>query len=206
MQAPPDWIHRVVERLTHGGFALVEGVLPEHAVTELREEARARDARGLMQQAGIGRAMQRQVATHVRGDRIAWLEEGSAHRGERAYFAAVHALREALNRELMAGVVELEAHYAIYPPGARYARHVDRFNDDDARIVSLVLYLNEDWSEDCGGALRIYMSDEAHVDIAPAGGSLVAFASDRYAHEVLPASRERVAIAGWFRRRSGAFW
>jgi SM-20-related protein len=30
----------------------------------------------------------------------------------------------------------------------------------------------------------------------------VCFLSERFEHEVLPATRERLSIAGWFRRRS----
>ena len=37
----------------------------------------------------------------------------------------------------------------------------------------------------------------------PEGGSLVVFLSAELPHEVLPASRERMSIAGWFRRRGG---
>ena len=33
------------------------------------------------------------------------------------------------------------------------------------------------------------------------GGRLVAFLSDRFEHEVLPATRERMSFTGWFRRR-----
>ena len=210
MQDLPDWIGSIVESLTHERFAIADDVLPTEVIARLREEAPSRDGRGLMHDAAVGRAAAHRVASEIRGDRIGWLEECTANPAERAYLAAMHGLRDALNRELMAGAVELEAHYAIYPPGARYARHHDRFRDDDARIVSLVLYLNENWSPGDGGALRIYDSDqtyhETYTDVMPEGGLLVAFASDRFAHEVLPASRERIAIAGWLRRRSASSW
>ena len=39
-------------------------------------------------------------------------------------------------------------------------------------------------------------------DVLPRGGTLVVFLSDRFPHEVLPARRERLSLAGWFRRRS----
>ena len=95
---------------------------------------------------------------------------------------------------------EVEAHYAIYPPGTRYGRHRDRFRDDDARVLSCVLYLNDAWTHDDGGALRLYDGDGA-IDVLPEGGRLVAFLSADFEHEVLPARRERLSIAGWFRRR-----
>jgi SM-20-related protein len=37
--------------------------------------------------------------------------------------------------------------------------------------------------------------------VLPQGGRLVAFQSDRFEHEVLPARRERMSFTGWFRRR-----
>ena len=77
-----------------------------------------------------------------------------------------------------------------------------RFRDDDARVLSSVTYLNADWGDRDGGALRLYLPRGAH-DIAPRGGSLVLFLSAEIEHEVLPATRERLSIAGWFRRRAG---
>ena len=112
-------------------------------------------------------------------------------------------MREALNRRLLLGMIELEAHYALYPPGAAYARHRDRFRDDDARVLSTVLYLNADWREEDGGALRLYLGGDAknpHLDIYPNAGTLVLFLSAEFDHEVLPATRERLSVAGWFRR------
>jgi len=112
-------------------------------------------------------------------------------------------LREQLDRELFLGLRELEAHYALYPPGARYARHRDRFRDDDARVLSAVLYLNDDWNEADGGALRLYFDtgvSTPYRDIAPHAGTLVLFLSAEFDHEVLPATRERLSVAAWFRR------
>ena len=115
-------------------------------------------------------------------------------------------LRIDLNRALLLGLEDLEAHYALYPAGARYARHRDRFHDDDARVLSSVLYLNPDWRANDGGALRLHLGADAqnpHMDIYPTLGTLVLFLSAELEHEVLPASRERLSIAGWFRNRSG---
>jgi SM-20-related protein len=36
-------------------------------------------------------------------------------------------------------------------------------------------------------------------DVLPAGGTAVAFLSEAVHHEVLPATRERLGVAGWFR-------
>jgi SM-20-related protein len=117
------------------------------------------------------------------------------------------SLRQALNRELLLGLEELEAHFALYPPGAGYARHRDRFRDDDARVLSTVFYLNPDWREADGGALRLHLpacAPVAHRDFFPVAGTLVVFLSADFEHEVLPASRDRLSIAGWMRRTAAA--
>jgi SM-20-related protein len=113
-------------------------------------------------------------------------------------------LRFALNETTFLGLFAFEGHYALYPPGAFYRRHRDRFRDDDARVVSCVLYLNQAWTAADGGALRIHLSRTNARDVLPIGGTLVCFLADQYEHEVLPATRERLSIAGWFRRRKPA--
>jgi SM-20-related protein len=117
----------------------------------------------------------------------------------------LEALREALNRECLLGLFELEAQLAAYPPGARYPTHVDRLRRDDARVLSIALYLNAGWRPEDGGALRLYLAAAGrapYADVLPAGGTLVAFLSERFPHEVLPARRERLSLSGWFRRRA----
>jgi SM-20-related protein len=111
-------------------------------------------------------------------------------------------LRRSLNRRLLLGMDEFEAHYALYAAGTHYARHHDRFRDDDARVLSSVLYLNLAWHDADGGALRLYLDaavPDAHLDIYPRDGTLVLFLSGDFEHEVLPATRERLSVAGWFR-------
>jgi SM-20-related protein len=136
----------------------------------------------------------------VRGDATLWLDDARTGDAAAAYLAQLDALRVALNRRLFLGVDEVEAHYALYPPGASYAKHRDRFRDDDARVVSFVTYLNPDWGDEDGGALRLSL-DDGDIDIAPRTGS-VCFLSE-LEHEVLPATRDRLSIAAWMRRRTG---
>ena len=111
-------------------------------------------------------------------------------------------LRQALNRGLYLGLEDFECHFALYPPGAFYQKHLDRFRDDDRRTVSAVLYLNDDWQPQDGGELRLYLPDGAEREVPPLGGSLVLFLSSDFPHEVLPANRERLSLTGWFRRRA----
>jgi len=190
----------VVAGIADEGLAVVRGFLPARAISGLRAEGLRRDGAGQLVPAGMGRGDARIVRGDVRGDRIGWLDETDPAPAERGLFAALEALRAAVNRELSLGLWHYEGHYALYPPGARYARHVDRFLDDDARVLSLVLYLNAGWRAGDGGALRLYVSGGPRY-VLPEGGTLVAFLAARLEHEVLPATRPRLAITGWFRRR-----
>lgn len=183
------------------GWAVVPGFLPQSAIAALRAEARRRDATGEFRLAGVGRGADRVERSDIRGDRILWLDEEARCPAESKLAQALEALRVALNQTLFLGLASFEGHYAIYPPAAFYRRHRDRFRDDDARVISCALYLNETWLVEDGGALRIHLDEGAH-DILPTGGTLACFLAERFEHEVLPAARERLAVAGWFRRRA----
>lgn len=188
------------DALRERGWCVVPEFLDSAAIDALAAECRARDAAGELAAAATGRGAGRRPSSPLRGDRTRWFDEAMPTPAQTTYWSSLHALRRALNRPLLLGLETLEAHYALYPPGAGYARHRDRFRDDDARVLSSVLYLNREWNADDGGALRLHLPEGLH-DIAPAGGTLVLFLSAEIEHEVLPASRERLSVAGWFRRR-----
>lgn len=190
-------IKPIADAIHAQGYAVVQTFLDLGVVSALADECRDAELRAT----AIGRGTRRAARPDIRGDTTQWLEIADASAAVRTYFDAMNALRVDLNRALMLGLDELEAHFAMYLPGARYARHRDRFRDDDARVLSSVLYINNDWKECDDGALRLYLSDR-HLDVYPSGGTLVLFLSADFDHEVLPATRDRLSIAGWFRRRA----
>ena len=110
-------------------------------------------------------------------------------------------IRLALNRRLFLALFEFEAHVALYPPGAFYRRHFDSFRGAANRMVSLVVYLNRDWGDHDGGDLVLYRpgTGDEMARIAPRAGTLLLFMSEEIEHEVLPTSRDRASVAGWFR-------
>jgi SM-20-related protein len=208
---PDSTLARDLERR---GYAIDPDFLDGGAVAALAAECRTLNAQAKLAPAAVGRAGARTLEPSLRGDRTHWLDPAAPTPMESAYWSRMQALRTTLNRELLLGLDELEAHYALYPPGNHYARHRDRFRDDDARVLSSVLYLNSGWDAADGGALRLYLDTSpesqqepapnagSHVDVMPRGGTLVLFLSADFEHEVLPATRERLSIAGWFRRSS----
>ena len=186
----------ITQALGADGIACVQ--MPELPWAALREEAGALQRAGRLQPAATGRGDGRGHAG-LRGDSTAWIDADTGP-AFAAWLGCMDALRRSLNRDLQLGMEDFEAHVACYPPGTGYARHRDRFADDDARVLSLTCYLNADWPDDAGGALRLHLADGGR-DIAPRAGTVVVFLSDEVEHEVLPATRERWSIAGWFRRR-----
>ncbi len=184
--------------LASSDACLIRGFPDAAAGSALRDDALRLHRDGALAEAAVGRGTSRSQRTDIRGDRTLWLDDPRCGPAARAHLHALDALRIALNRALYLGLQSQEAHFALYPPGAGYARHRDRFRDSDARVVSLVSYLNPAWDEADGGQLRVYLRD-GPADIAPLAGTTVCFLSE-LEHEVLPARRERLSIAAWLRR------
>lgn len=196
-------LQQICDDLAGPGWSLQPMGLSVDFARELAAECHRRAGQGALKAAGVGRAGGAQVQEGIRGDAIQWLEPGQAAVSDR-YLALMDSLRGELNRQLYLGLEDFECHFALYEPGAFYQKHVDRFRDDDRRAVSAVLYLNEAWQAEEGGALRLYPEGAEPQDVLPQLGTLAVFLSANLPHEVLPATRERLSLTGWFRRRGQA--
>ncbi len=188
------------DQLATRGFLVLSDLLPESLLDRLAADCRALRDEDALRPAAVGRGDGRLRNPDLRGDSIRWIEAHPEVPARAALLDRLEALRIALNRSLMLGLASLEAHYAVYPPGAGYVRHRDRFRDDDARTLSFTAYLNRDWQPSDGGALRLYLPG-GDIDVLPRQGTCTLFLSADVEHEVLPATRDRMSIAGWFRRR-----
>jgi SM-20-related protein len=190
----------IADNLLDHGWSQQNIFLPEDLTLELAAQCGVLAAAGALKPAGTGRGAMQAVRADIRGDHILWLKAGQSLACDR-YLQIMESLRVALNRSLFLGLEEYESHFAFYLPGACYRKHLDRFRDDDCRTVSVVIYLNQNWLPGQGGALRLHPHGKCMEDIAPLGSRLVLFLSAEMLHEVLPATRDRLSLAGWFRRR-----
>ena len=191
----------MIDQLAERGFGIVDDFVDARLLGALRDRCRELHAAGALRPARVGRGGNQKLVPEVRGDFISWLQTPERD-AEQSLLARLDELRVSLNRALMMGLEDFQGHFAVYPQGASYARHFDRLVGSDLRALSAALYLNEDWIEEDGGQLRMYLGGGRSQDVLPKGGRLVAFLSDRFEHEVLPARRERLSFTGWFRRRS----
>lgn len=180
---------------------MVDDFVDAGLLTQLRWCCSELQASGALRPARVGRGANEKLAPEVRGDFIAWLQQPQRD-SEQLLLARLDELRMAMNRALMTGLEDYQGHFAVYPRGTSYARHFDKLQGSDLRAISVALYLNDAWTDDDGGQLRMYLGGGRSEDVLPVGGRLVAFLSDRFEHEVLPARRERMSFTGWFRRRS----
>ncbi len=187
-----------VNALGADGWCVLPELLTPPQTQALRDECMQLYTTGKFRPARVG--LER-TASQLRTDDTHWFVPDALTAPQQAFVQRIDALRSALNRNLMLGLVDHEAHYAAYPPGGGYARHRDCLHGSDARVVSVVFYLNHAWQSSNGGALRLYLPDGAYQDIAPQGGMLAVFLSAQFEHEVLPATRTRLSITCWLRQR-----
>ncbi len=154
--------------------------------------------------AGIGRLHHHRHNDFVRTNDICWIN-GESQAG-RAWLDWNRQLQHYLNRHLFLGLFSFESHFAIYQAGDFYKRHLDAFKGEANRILSIVLYLNPEWNMEDGGELVLYQNTEdfAGIQITPLKGTVLVFLSEDFPHEVLPAKRKRISIAGWFRLNGSA--
>ena len=196
-------MEQLIDGIAEQGYAIIDQFLPPKTISALAAEAKTLHAHGLTRKAVTGKR-QGEKPDNIRGDFIHWLDESNPSTSQQEYLKHLETLRNELNQNLFLGLFDLEAHFAVYPPGAGYRRHLDQFKGESKRQVTCILYLNDEWRVEDGGQLRLYLEEEEtspYVDIHPEGGRFVAFLSGRFWHEVLPATRERISLTGWFRTR-----
>ncbi len=202
-----------VEKLGAVGFSICSGILPLELVLSLVAEQRRREDGGELIWAGVGRGITPRVLAHdaqmlgasQRQARSSWFNDQSA--AERHFLAFAERVRLVINRRLMLGLFEFEAQFLHYPPGGFYRRHIDALHGERNRVVSMVAYLNEEWTSEDGGALAVWAAGgegEPVAEIVPLAGTVVLMLSEEIPHEARAARRERRAIAGWFRVNSSS--
>ena len=200
-------MHKVTEQITNAlattGWYVGDSIFSAALTSDLSGQVHSLANAAQLHAAHVGRADGAQLSGRSRSDDTLWLTDAPHDPYEREALATVNTLRTDLNESLYLGARSTELHFARYAPGAFYVKHRDRFRDNDARVVSMVFYLNETWADDAGGELVIYADEGDGTRLAcvsPRSGTMVCFLSDRFAHEVLPATQERFSLTGWLSR------
>lgn len=148
--------------------------------------------------AGTGHNSGHLVNNLFRGDKIYWLDASHNNAAEDQFFVLMDAFVKYLNESCYTGITGYEFHYTLYPAGTFYKKHLDRFQDNDSRKYSMIMYLNLDWKTEDGGQLCIQHPEGAQ-NIDPTNGKVVFFNSKEMEHEVLLTNKPRMSITGWLK-------
>ncbi len=196
---------QIIEDLIYQHYAVVDDFFEASLIDQLHAEPHFLDDHDKLKKAAIGKHFDEHIVKDIRGDYIQWIDEKLANATEEAFFEAVNDFVSYLNRTCFMGILHKEFHYAVYPEGRFYKRHLDTFENDQRRKLSMVLYLNTIWTEDNGDELVIYKNDgpeEKSTPILSKFGRLVIFESSVLEHEVKPVLKgERLSITGWLKVR-----
>jgi SM-20-related protein len=199
-------IKMLIAQLESQGYAVLDDFVDHSSIRAHQNLALLLLAEGKMKSAKTGLNHQ-QTSSQFRGDFTYWIDDLADYPPIQEYQHVMNQMRLAINQHFFLGLFDLESHYAIYPTGTSYQKHLDQFIGNEERQLSTILYLNESWTASAGGQLRLYLDDknpQKYLDIEPTGGRLVVFFSGEFPHEVLPAKRQRISLTGWFKKRNKA--
>lgn len=195
----------LMDSMDRQGWAAMPESMSEEDSLRLMRECENGFAKGEFRRAGVGRGANLEVREEIRRDHVMWIEPGDASCEQVAWLEKLEILRLAMNQRFFLGLFNFEGHFAIYPQGAFYKAHLDRHAGTRGRIVTVILYLNQNWQPGDGGELKLWTTvgdrDGAFELIEPRMGTLVCFLAGDFWHEVLPAMKTRMSITGWFLQR-----
>ncbi|MDH0675189.1 2OG-Fe(II) oxygenase [Empedobacter sp. GD03861] len=197
---------KIIDDLSNQKYSISDFFFSTEETKQLREAIIRKENKKDFHQAAVGSSVNEQIVKSIRGDKIRWIDEENKTETEEIFFSKINDFIEYLNLTCYMGIEESEFHYAIYPEGTFYQKHVDAFKNDDRRTLSIVLYLNdEEWKDEFGGQLTLYLEDdnkaEKELDILPLAGRLAVFDSKSIPHEVKIVNRPRYSITGWLKTR-----
>lgn len=196
---------RIIADILEHQYSIVDGFFSLEEVAELRQSLLTKYEEDNFKKAAIGNRVNETIEKSVRGDFILWMNEANAEPLEKQFFSKINSFVDYLNKTCFLGILQKEFHYALYPEGTFYKRHLDTFQNDDRRKLSMVCYLNdENWKPANGGELVIYngvAGGEKEINIYPFPGRMVIFESQVLEHEVKPVKTPRLSITGWLKTR-----
>lgn len=191
----------IISDIARQRFSITDDFFSAQEVDLLRASLLQRHGEDGFKKAAIGNKLNETIVRSIRGDLILWIDEVNGNKSEKLFFNKINNLASYLNRTCFLGISHKEFHYAIYPKGTFYKKHIDTFQNDDRRKLSFVCYLNEEgWLPENGGELVLYLKHEEKT-IYPLPGRVVIFESQIIEHEVKLVNTERLSITGWLKTR-----
>ncbi|MES2801005.1 MAG: 2OG-Fe(II) oxygenase [Bdellovibrionota bacterium] len=186
-------LEQLMQKVDSWGWGMAS--LDPHLANLLLERFHEVQTHGLLQSATI--TTYSEQAKAIRNDLTYWLEK-EHHPTEQKALEGLDQVLQSLKKYFRISLTHLECHFAFYPPGHFYKKHIDQTKDNNKRFFSFVIYLNPDWKITDGGKLVGYSEERKLFEVMPLFGEMIIFRSD-IPHEVETSFSERRSIAGWFR-------
>lgn len=183
-----------VDELSCNDYVVIDNFLDTSTYLEVREFFLSK--LNYFAQAGIGALDKNAVHTEIRGDYTFWLTK-ERDTEIAAFWEVVDQAIQVFNRYCFLSLSGYEFHFANYPPGGHYTKHLDQFKNRNNRTISFIVYLNEGWQKGDGGELEIFKPDYSSFLVEPLAGRCVLFKSDVVPHAVLKSYKDRYSLTGW---------
>ena len=143
-----DQFELIADGLAENGYAVIDHFLSKQEVDSILGLGLFnKESLHEFKKAGIGKHQALQVNESIRGDYIQWLDIGTAPIPLKVYLNRLNELAAFLNQSLYLSLKAHEVHMTVYPEGSFYKRHLDQFRQDSHRKVSVICYLNHNWTE-----------------------------------------------------------
>jgi SM-20-related protein len=198
-----ELLDRIADGIYTQSYVVIDNFVDEIFRKALFDEQTDLLEKGKFRKAAIGTGEQKQIRPEIRSDEVLWMDAENLSLLQSEYWNRVEQIKQLLNRRCYLGLKSFEGHFARYPIGSFYKRHLDQFHQVPYREVTVILYVNDTWSEQDEGALRMYIPQEDGTerieDYLPLPRRLVVFLSGEIPHEVLPTKKERNSITGWLK-------
>lgn len=142
-----------------------------------------------------------------RTDRVTWLKDMPQATALRKTMELLRYLGSALSRQAASRLRltgSTDGMVALYEEGGYYRPHFDCCREalekgsESERILTTIVYLNEGWRKQDGGALRLLLRKQnAWQQVWPEAGTLLMFRADKMLHEVQASRARRLALTLW---------
>lgn len=188
-----DWLSWIDE-LSSSNYVVIDRFLNPDTYSDVRSCFLANLSS--FTKAGIGALNKNTINHDIRGDHTYWLDS-KRDATLNSFWSLIDETMLVFNRYCFLSLSGHEFHFANYPPGTKYEKHVDQFDNRGNRMITLVIYLNKDWKKGDGGELEIFLKDGESVIIDPVESRCVMFKSAEVPHCVKESLKDRYSLTGW---------
>lgn len=184
------------DQLSINDYVVIDNFLTTKELKKTIDYFQKLNKRDKFAKAAIGSSGNEHIISEIRGDYIYWLDADKDNEMIEV-FDTLTLVKRMINRYCFLSLSDYEFHFAYYPSGGFYKKHLDQFSNRNNRMISMIIYLNENWKNGDGGELKIYPNNSDSKTIEPILNRCILFKSDTLLHEVLKSNKPRKSLTGW---------